>query len=279
VSTQQEPAIPVPGTKEATVAEKAEKKVYRLPGPQVMWWVWVVFVAANLLDLAIQGHNYESLQIAAGNGFMKEFPYEQMTRDSRILSIFEGTNEILRLYVALTGLKDVGGSLKEIRSALSEIFNNPIKGFGVLSGYAERRLSQATGVGTDKILRELSPPLHDERVHVPIGFVALLRGRLATREQRERYTRRRSGTPRPNAGTSFFAPAVHRLGQGVRAMRIHTRLAARSTRDHRRVPVSRRFACTFSKLERVSRLGRSRLARDLGSERRDAGRVFLGGNP
>jgi hypothetical protein len=66
VSTQQEPAIPVPGTKEATVAEKAEKKVYRLPGPQVMWWVWVVFVAANLLDLAIQGHNYESLQIAVG---------------------------------------------------------------------------------------------------------------------------------------------------------------------------------------------------------------------
>ena len=66
MSTQQEPAIPVPGTKEATVAEKAEKKVYRLPGPQVMWWVWVVFVAANLLDLAIQGHNYESLQIAVG---------------------------------------------------------------------------------------------------------------------------------------------------------------------------------------------------------------------
>jgi hypothetical protein len=63
VSTQQEPAVPGPGTKEATVAEK---KVYRLPGPQVVWWVWVVFVAGNLLDLAIQGHDYESLQIAVG---------------------------------------------------------------------------------------------------------------------------------------------------------------------------------------------------------------------
>jgi hypothetical protein len=61
VSTQQEPAVPGPVTKEATAAEK---KVYRLPGPQVMWWVWVVFVAGNLLDLAIQGHDYESLQIA-----------------------------------------------------------------------------------------------------------------------------------------------------------------------------------------------------------------------
>jgi len=108
---------------------------------------------------AIQRAAHEALQIAAGNGFMREFPYEQIQRDSRILSIFEGTNEILRLYVALSGLKDVGGSLKEIKHALSEIFNNPIKGFGVLSGYAERRLSQATGVGTDKIIRELVPAL------------------------------------------------------------------------------------------------------------------------
>ena len=63
MSTQQEPAVPGPVTKEATAAEK---KVYRLPGPQVIWWVWVVFVTANLLDLAIQGHDYESLKIAVG---------------------------------------------------------------------------------------------------------------------------------------------------------------------------------------------------------------------
>lgn len=108
---------------------------------------------------AIQRAAHEALQIAAGNGFMREFPYEQVTRDSRILSIFEGTNEILRLYVALAGLKDVGASLKGLASAVSDIFNNPIKGFGVLSGYAERRLSQATGFGTDKILRDLAPAL------------------------------------------------------------------------------------------------------------------------
>jgi hypothetical protein len=61
VSTQQQPAVPGPGTEEA---RPAEKKVYRLPGPQVLWWVWVVFLAGNLIDLAIQGHDYESLQIA-----------------------------------------------------------------------------------------------------------------------------------------------------------------------------------------------------------------------
>jgi acyl-CoA dehydrogenase family member 9 len=108
---------------------------------------------------AIQRHAHEALQIAAGNGFMREFPYEQITRDSRILSIFEGTNEILRLFIALSGLKDVGASLNELKHAVGDIFNNPIKGFGVLSGYAQRRVKGATGIGTDRILRSLSPKL------------------------------------------------------------------------------------------------------------------------
>ncbi len=108
---------------------------------------------------AIQRAAHEALQIAAGNGFMREFPYEQITRDSRILSIFEGTNEILRLYIALSGLKDVGTGLSGLRSALGDIFNNPIKGFGVLSEYAGRRAREATGIGTDKIVRELHPRL------------------------------------------------------------------------------------------------------------------------
>ncbi len=108
---------------------------------------------------AIQRTAHEALQIAAGNGFMREFPYEQVTRDSRILSIFEGTNEILRLYIALSGMKDVGSSLSELKNAVGDIFNNPIKGFGVLSSYASRRIRETTGFGTDKIISELHPKL------------------------------------------------------------------------------------------------------------------------
>ena len=108
---------------------------------------------------AIQRCAHEALQIAAGNGFMKEYPYEKITRDSRILSIFEGTNEILRLYVALSGLKDVGAQLGELKSAVNQIFNDPIKGFGILSGYAQRRFAQSTGIGGDHIQRALHPRL------------------------------------------------------------------------------------------------------------------------
>ena len=86
----------------------------------------------------------EALQIAGGNGFMKDFPYERMLRDSRINRIYEGANEILRLFIALTAMNEVGSELKELADSLKGIFNNPIKGFGVLSEYALRRASMAT---------------------------------------------------------------------------------------------------------------------------------------
>jgi len=92
----------------------------------------------------------EALQIAGGNGFMREYPYERIVRDSRINRIYEGTNEILRLYIALTGMKGAGEYLKEIGKSAGKIFNDPIKGFGVLSGYAQKRLTQITTVGLQR---------------------------------------------------------------------------------------------------------------------------------
>uniref|UniRef100_A0A8D0VCC0 Complex I assembly factor ACAD9, mitochondrial n=1 Tax=Sus scrofa TaxID=9823 RepID=A0A8D0VCC0_PIG len=53
----------------------------------------------------------EALQILGGSGYMKDYPYERFLRDSRILLIFEGTNEILRMYIALTGLQHAGRAL------------------------------------------------------------------------------------------------------------------------------------------------------------------------
>lgn len=103
----------------------------------------------------------EALQIAAGNGFMKEFPYERIVRDARILTIFEGTSEILRLYIALSGMKDAGTLLKELGSAVDDIFNNPIKGFGVLSDYAGRRIGQLTNLGRERIINDVPKDLED----------------------------------------------------------------------------------------------------------------------
>ncbi|XP_076972508.1 complex I assembly factor ACAD9, mitochondrial isoform X2 [Tamandua tetradactyla] len=50
----------------------------------------------------------EALQILGGSGYMRDYPYERLLRDARILLIFEGTNEILRMFIALTGLQHAG---------------------------------------------------------------------------------------------------------------------------------------------------------------------------
>lgn len=104
----------------------------------------------------------ESLQIAAGNGYMKEFPYEQIMRDARILTIFEGTSEILRLFIALSGMKGPGTLLRDLQAATDDIFNNPIKGFGLLSDYAGRKITQITSLGNERIVGAVSDDLRDD---------------------------------------------------------------------------------------------------------------------
>ncbi|MEP7023063.1 MAG: hypothetical protein ABJB47_04500 [Actinomycetota bacterium] len=57
---------PVTGFSGPGVSETDGTKTYRLPGPIIMWWVWLIFVAANLVDLAVQGRDWESVQITVG---------------------------------------------------------------------------------------------------------------------------------------------------------------------------------------------------------------------
>ncbi len=83
----------------------------------------------------------EALQIAAGIGYMAEYPYERLLRDARINLIFEGTNEILRAFIALSGMQGPGRELVDVARAMRE----PIKGFGLLSDFAIRKARTALG--------------------------------------------------------------------------------------------------------------------------------------
>jgi alkylation response protein AidB-like acyl-CoA dehydrogenase len=49
---------------------------------------------------------YQALQIHGGYGYSKEFFVEQIYRDARVLTIYEGTSEIQRLVIARNLLKE-----------------------------------------------------------------------------------------------------------------------------------------------------------------------------
>jgi len=83
----------------------------------------------------------EMVQLAGGRGFVQPWPYERMLRDSRINRIFEGTNEILRLFIALNGIKEPADRMQELGVALRQ----PMKNLGLLSEYAASRLRTRLG--------------------------------------------------------------------------------------------------------------------------------------
>lgn len=83
----------------------------------------------------------DMVQLAGGRGYVKPYPYERILRDSRINRIFEGANEVLRLFIALNGVQAPADALKEVGSAL----RRPLKNLGLLGGYATSRVKLRLG--------------------------------------------------------------------------------------------------------------------------------------
>nr|XP_020007069.1 very long-chain specific acyl-CoA dehydrogenase, mitochondrial isoform X3 [Castor canadensis] len=97
----------------------------------------------------------ECIQVMGGMGFMKEPGVERVLRDTRIFRIFEGANDILRLFVALQGCMDKGKELSGLSSALKNPFGNA----GLLLGEAGKQLRRRAGMGSGL---SLSGVIHPE---------------------------------------------------------------------------------------------------------------------
>src|SRR4051812_36791432 len=123
-----------------------ESAVCKVSGTEFMWY------AAN-----------RALQLKGGEGYMRDQPYEKMLRDIRIFPIFEGANDVMRAFIALTGMKPLGEELKELADIS---IGEPIQTIGVLADYVAGRIQRE--VRPDRItkahpeLSALSDPITDQ---------------------------------------------------------------------------------------------------------------------
>jgi acyl-CoA dehydrogenase family member 9 len=67
---------------------------------------------------------YDTMQIFGGRSFFTSEPFERMMRDARLNMIGEGSNEVLRAFIGVVGMRDVGMQLKSITESLSNPIGN-----------------------------------------------------------------------------------------------------------------------------------------------------------
>ena len=158
------------------VEDKIGWMVSYLFGMESMAYMTTALADAGLEDYAVEsamakiaGTEFvwyqanRALQLKGGLGYMKTEPYEQILRDIRIFPIFEGANDVLRSYVALSALKPLGAELQ----VLSDVdLRDPIGTLGNFADYAFGRLKRE--VRPDRItrahesLRDLADPVGDQ---------------------------------------------------------------------------------------------------------------------
>ena len=123
-----------------------ESAICKVAGTEFMWY------AANRV-----------LQLKGGAGYMRDEPYEKMLRDIRIFPIFEGANDVMRAYIALSGMKPLGEKLGEMGDLE---MSNPIGSLGVIADYVGGRIQRA--VRPDQVtkaheeLEKLADPVGDQ---------------------------------------------------------------------------------------------------------------------
>jgi acyl-CoA dehydrogenase family protein 9 len=99
-----------------------ESAVCKVSGTEFLWY------AANRV-----------LQLKGGEGYLRDQPYERVLRDIRIFPIFEGANDVLRSFIALSGMRPLGEQL----SGLAELdLGDPIGSLGVLIDYVGGRIQR-----------------------------------------------------------------------------------------------------------------------------------------
>jgi acyl-CoA dehydrogenase family protein 9 len=154
----------------------------------------MAYMTTGLMDVGIEDYSVESamakvtgtefvwylanraMQLKGGEGYLRTEPYELIMRDIRIFPIFEGANDVMRSFAALSVLKPLGDELQ----ALGDFdLGDPLGTLGAWAGYVGGRLKRE--VRPERItlaheeLKELSDPVADQVQRIRAVGESLLR--------------------------------------------------------------------------------------------------------
>jgi alkylation response protein AidB-like acyl-CoA dehydrogenase len=80
---------------------------------------------------------YDTMQIHGGKSFFLDMPLERFMRDARLNQIGEGSNDVLKPFIAMVGIKPVADSLISVKEA----FSSPFMNIGTLLGFGARQIT------------------------------------------------------------------------------------------------------------------------------------------
>merc|ERR1712136_598465 len=109
----------------------------------------------------------ETIQTMGGMGYMFDQGVEKIMRDLRIFRIFEGTNDILRLMIGLSGLQNVGDELKPVIGAVKDwqAKKNVVSSVKTLGSFAYDQKMKEKGKRSEAVQElksSVDPQLHQE---------------------------------------------------------------------------------------------------------------------
>ncbi|XP_058822927.1 very long-chain specific acyl-CoA dehydrogenase, mitochondrial-like [Topomyia yanbarensis] len=99
----------------------------------------------------------EAIQLLGGNGYMQAPGLEQFMRDMRVFRIFEGANDVLRMFIALTGIQSAGKQLKGLQQALK----NPLMNLGTVLQEGTKRVARTVGTNKTDLGGFVAEPLKE----------------------------------------------------------------------------------------------------------------------
>jgi acyl-CoA dehydrogenase family member 9 len=97
----------------------------------------------------------ETLQVFGGQGYFSNEPYERMMRDARINTIGEGANEVLKAFIAMVGMRDIGVGLKNTLDG----FKKPSSFMSTLWGFSRDHLGRLVRTPVVPVVNPMLRPM------------------------------------------------------------------------------------------------------------------------